>query len=175
MNTIIKALSLVSVLSTFSVSAHAIPDLTCVTGGFPTTSFILETKDEKTDLRVYNHNGAKYAPVYSGTVTPSDIDYIKKSGEFFTRIGDAFVIHFEKDECTISEDKYFRCSLKNPQEISGLKIKSVYLSTSESVDKIPDFEFTRTNVRLSLIEENPQTEYKLEMSYYDNDCAIIRK
>ncbi len=163
---------------TFSVfvissTALALPSLICITGDFPTTSFFLDETQDNIELRVINHNGAKYAPVYSGIVTPSDIDHIKKSGEFFDKIGDFFTIKFAKKDCRIEEDKFYTCVLSAESEISGTKIKSVYFSTSESVDKIPDFEFTRKNVRLSLREHAEDIlEYRLEMSYYGNDCAI---
>ena len=53
------------------------------------------------------------------------------------------------------------------------KIEKAYFTTSESVDKIPEFEFVRTNVRLYLTEGTQ--EYKLEMSYYNDDCRIIKQ
>lgn len=171
----ITRLVLSLVVLVLSTKAYALPNLKCITGGFPTTSFLLEENKDNIELKVINHNGAKYAPVYSGIATPSDIDFIKKSGEFFNKTGDFFSIKFAKENCRIEEDKFYTCVIKEESEISGIKINTVYFTTSESVDKIPGFEFTRTNVRLSLREHaSDMLEYKLEMSYYDQDCQIIK-
>lgn len=152
--------------------ALALPNLKCINGGFPTTSFLLTQQQQQNELLVINHNGAKYAPVYSGIVTPSDVDFIKRSEAFFAKIGDRFAIPYKTENCRLDEKKYLTCSLKQVVEISGLKIESAYFTTSESVDKIPDFEFVRTNVRLSLREVGSSEDYKLEMSYYGEDCQL---
>lgn len=157
----------------FSSLSYAVPKLKCITGGLPTTSFILSESAEKTELLVVNHNGARYAPVYSGIATPNDVDLINKSGEFFKKIGDRFTLKFDKERCRIEEDKFYTCSLREASDVNGVKIEKAYFTTSESIDKIPDFEFVRTNVRLYLTHDHD--EYKLEMSYYNDDCQIIKE
>ena len=160
----------------FTPFLQALPELKCISGGFPTTSFLLSEKADHVELRVINHNGAKYAPVYNGNATPSDIGHIQKSGDFFEKLGDFFTIKFEKKNCRFEEDKFFTCFLNEESTISGTRINTIYFSTSESTDRIVGFEFNKKNVRLSL-RENQQDflEYRLEMSYYDNDCEINRK
>ena len=160
----------------FSSLLQALPDLKCITGGFPSTSFLLSEKSDHVELRVINHNGAKYAPVYNGNATPSDIEHIKKSGDFFEKLGDFFTIKFEKKNCRFEEDRFFTCFLNDESDISGTKIHTIYFSTSESTDRIVGYEFNKKNVRLSL-RENQQDflEYRLEMAYFDGDCEISRK
>lgn len=154
----------------------ALPGLKCITGSFPSTSFLLSEQSDHIELRVINHNGAKYAPVYNGNATPSDIEHIKKSGEFFEKLGDFFTINFEKKNCRFEEDRFFTCFVNDESDISGTKISTIYFSTSESTDRIVGYEFNKKNVRLSL-REKPQDflEFRLEMSYYENDCEITRK
>lgn len=155
---------------------QALPGLKCITGGFPSTSFLLSEESDHVELRVINHNGSKYAPVYNGNATPSDVEHIKKSGDFFEKLGDFFTIKFEKKNCRFEEDRFFTCFLNDESDISGTKIHTIYFSTSESTDRIVGFEFNKKNVRLSL-REKPQDflEYRLEMSYYDGDCEITGK
>lgn len=160
----------------FTSFLQALPDLKCITGGFPTTSFLLSEKADHVELRVINHNGAKYAPVFNGNATPSDIGQIQKSGDFFEKLGDVFTIKFEKKNCRFEEDTFFSCFQNEDSSVSGTKISTIYFSTSESTERIVGNEFNKKNVRLSL-RENPQDflEHRLEMSYYDGDCEISRK
>ncbi len=160
----------------FNIRAFALPDLKCITDGFPTTSFLLTEKTDHIELRVINHGGPLYAPVYNGNATPSDIDHIKKSGEFFGKLGDFFTVKFDKDKCRIEEGNFFTCVIRDESEISGVKVRSVYFTTTESIDKIPDYEFARKNVRLTIRENYSDIlEYRLEMAFYGNDCEITKK
>lgn len=149
-----------------------LPSLKCISA-LPTTSFLLTEGEKSIQLRVINHNGAQFAPVYSGIVTPNDMDHVKKSGEFFNKIGDDFVINFEKNNCRLEEDKFFTCFINDESVISETKIHNIYFTTSESTDRIPNYEFTRTNVRLSIREKKEDIlDYRLEMSYYFDECLI---
>lgn len=163
-----------STLFLLSLQAWSLTGLKCITSGLPTTSFVLEEKTDSMQLRVIHHNGTKYAPVFAGIITPSDLSLIQKSSDFWTRLGDNLKIHFKKEKCRLEENKFFTCSLPGVSDLNGEKVESLYFTTSETVDRIPDFEFVRTTVKL--YARQGTDEYKLEMGYYDNDCKIqLRK
>lgn len=164
-------LAFFSIILFFSFSAYSLPNLKCITSGLPTTSFLLTEKEDHVALTVIHHNGPKYAPVLSGVVTPEDINLIKKSGEFFSKLGERFTVKFSKENCELEENKFFRCSLREPSEIASVKIDQIYFNTSEAVEKIPGFEFVSTHVHASF--RSNYEEFNLEMRYYDQDCKII--
>ncbi len=170
MKIIFKASFTLFFLATPFVFASTLPSLKCVTGGFPTTSFILTAQSENVEVRVINHNGINYAPLYSGLMTINDISYLKRSADFFSKLGDDFTVKFATERCRFEQNKFFTCSQVNAAEFNGVKVDSIYFSTTESVDKIPDFEFNRTNVKISF--RKGDEEYKIEMSYYDNSCEL---
>lgn len=162
-------------VSAFGAVSDVFPSLKCMTE-FPSTSFFLNEGSKSIELRVINHNGSKYAPVISGIITPNDIDFVKKSGDFFQKIGDDFVIHFDKKNCRVEQNKYFTCFINDESVIGETKIHNIYFTTTESVDRTESYEFTRKNVRLSLREKKEDLlDYRLEMSYYFNDCKIETK
>lgn len=151
-------------------AAMAIPKLSCVTG-LPTTSFLLIEKENSVELTTIHHNGTQYAPIYNGVVTPSDFNLLKKTADFFEKLGDRFVINFKKEDCRLEEDKFYTCFLNDEFEVAGVKLKNAYFTTSESIDRIPDFEFKNTKVNLYLRLNNVE-EYKLSMNYYMDDCKM---
>lgn len=164
-----KIIFLFFLLALKTLTANAsIPSMKCITSGLPTTSFIVNVKDTTVEVRAVNHNGSQFAPVYSGLMTLNDIKYVERSGDFFTKIGSDITIVFSKNKCRFEEDKFYTCSRREKFEINGVSIDGVSFYTTESVDRIPEFEFLRKNVKLSFRSTNE--DYNLEMHYYDYDA-----
>lgn len=160
----------ITLLLLTSSTSWSLPNLKCITSGFPTTSFLVSDNGPIVEVRVVNHNGLKYAPLYNGLMTLNDIDYLKRTAEFFSKIGDDFTVSFKKEKCKFVENKFYSCSKPEKFEIGSVTADAVYFSTTETVDKIPDFEFTKTNAKISFRKNNE--DYNLEMSYYYNGCEL---
>lgn len=104
--------------------------LTCVTE-FPTTSFLIEQKGEEVVARVIHHNGMKYQPLWSSTITPNDLSMLEERASVMNKLSTDMSFRWPRKNCVKHGEFRFECfGTSDVQTINGLKVEPYALYTS---------------------------------------------
>lgn len=146
-------------------------NMSCVTE-FPSTSFFVRQYDKEVKVRVIHHNGVKFAPIWSGLITPHDISTITEAADSVAKLGDEFEITWKRDACNADSEMFFQCvgQAQDFTTATGEKVHpwaiSVYDVTENSI--YGEFKKKSISLRFNVDEKSNQ----ITMDYYPKDCFI---
>lgn len=161
---------LLSLLISLPAMAEEEVRVSCVTE-FPTTTYQILEDEEQFHLVVLHHNGTKYLPLFSGTITPNDIPMLQERAEQMQKMGTYNKIPFKKEECK-NKGLYWRCAAERKIQLGELEVDRVIFWMSKMEVKYDDeFEWSSTETLLSLKMGSKHLD--MRYSYFGNDCRAL--
>lgn len=159
------AFGLVLVFPTLASAAKI--RMLCITE-FPTTSYQITEEAEEFVLLTYHHNGTKYLPLYSGTITPNDLPMLAQRAEQLQKMGSVSYISFKKSECS-NKGIYWKCSRKSPVKVGQLDVERVFFMMGKMEKKYEDYEWETVETYLSLKVDGK--DLPINYSFMRADCS----
>ena len=161
--------SLALLLSLSATAAEPVK-LTCITE-LPSTSFIVETKDDKVSMRVIHHHGAKYAPISTGLVTNADLTQLKNRAEIITALGDSFSVDWERSNCHFHDVGGLpSCTNGSARQVGKLKIEGFGFISFAVKTHLWDYVFNEINIRFYFTSNGQR--YEMPMTFQASECQL---
>lgn len=144
----------------------------CLTGAMLTTSYsLLESNSGDFELHAIHHNGVKYAPIHSGTITSSDFNYLKKKSKVIINMGESFIVKFNKNECQFKPEHTI-CHTNRSITVGKESLSSFGFSLFKETLNNPYGEFSNWNFRTYMNSKKNPVVYHQTMDYQPNDCIF---
>lgn len=126
-----KRLIVATIALLHTPSALAAPfELYCVTE-IPSTSFLIKEHDGKLEARVIHHSGAKYAVMFSGMITPMDLETLKPRAKTTEKLPADATFFWPLENCKFHENMRFECFGTNDvKTIGGVKLEPFSLDSA---------------------------------------------
>lgn len=170
----IQAGLLLAILLSYSGPLLADPadknlDLICATE-ILTTSFVILQKDDSVDVELIHHNGAQYAPFWSGLITPNDIATISEKAQAVKDLGDDWHLQFKRSSCKATSETLFSCVGGSEEfQAGGKKIRPWLLHVSLVGEVDVNGSYAHKNVTLGY--ELDEKSHQITMNYQKNECV----
>ena len=147
--------------------------LRCMTG-MPTTSFVVYTQDDSVKMNLIHHNGPRYMPIFTGTVTPSDFDYLQDKAALLTQIPENITVEWKRSDCKVGDAGIYECTRGGILQLGSLKISSPAFYTSRTTRRSLSATVEEMNVKFSFIVYSGSFGYihDIKMNYNLNDCLF---
>jgi len=143
-------------------------NFTCVTE-LPTTSYVFALKGDKYVLDVLHHIGVEHAPIYSGLLTLSTLEYLQTRIANVKQLGTRFSFEFETSECIRLDKNRITCFKNGAAKLGPLAVKDVYFNVYENSNSSTYGVFKDVSVSLEY-RQNRET-YRMPMTFPDGDCS----
>lgn len=169
----IKIMLALTFFSSITLAAELPVQLRCITP-LPTTSFIVDTQNDKVRMSLVHHNGSKYMPIFTGTITPSDFPYLQDKAALLTRIPENITVEWNRSDCKTGEAGIFECTRGGDLQLGDLKVSSPAFLTSRSTRRTVGMTVERVSVKFSFIVYNGSFGYfhDIQMDYNLDDCVF---
>lgn len=173
------SLFLIAMVCTLSAaSAQAGPQSTatlmsCMTNP-PTTSYQMLAVEDGFELHVFHHNGTKYMPIHSGTITPNDFELLKKRADYLQQMGSSAKIFFKTSECK-NEGPVWKCFSKRSLKLRDLQAEGVSFHMVPRQTSTNNYTFHSMDTFLSFRQKEGHIQYDITSSYsFDKRDCIER-
>lgn len=150
--------------------------LSCMTGFATTTTMFEKTSSGGYRLQIFHHNGEKWGPIHKGVITTNDLPTLEKKALQLLKLGQAYEVYYEANECRALGASEFVCYHQNAPEgewLGELKIKghSFHVSTESAVSFGQVYENFETRFSVTTNQDLPYTtSYDVVMDYALTDC-----
>lgn len=146
--------------------------MTCITTQ-PTTTYQIYERDEDYKLIIFHHHGVKYMPIYTGTITPNDLDFLQAQASKLQKLGYRSEVFFKKSECDV-KGVLWTCYKKDTVMVGGLKADGVsFMMNKKKTIFAEQYEWTTIETYMSFGEKKGAVMTSIDMrySYSDGDCV----
>ena len=160
-------------LACFARGGEAIIGMICVTE-FPSTSFLVEQKENQVLLQVIHHNGPRYAPLSSALVTANDLEVLKSQAEFIQSLGNQMDLKWKRSGCNADRSDFFQCvGSAEDSVVNQVPIHPWALTVSDVEEKTLWGNFKKKNIalRFSSGQDSAKKDYQVTMDYGEGDCV----
>lgn len=164
-----RKMALMGVVAFFAASAHGRILMTCMTE-FPTTSYQLMETEQGYELTVLHHNGTKYLPLHSGTITPNDLPKLIQRAEELQKMGRLSKILFKKEECSVKEG-IWNCFGQSPAKLGELETQKVSFQMGRFKKDYEGYAWETILTSLSF-RFSREESFSMTYEYYPWECRL---
>lgn len=163
-----------SVLLWAPAMAFAVPQIQfkCLSNP-PTTSFVVETKNDVVTMTMIQSNGSRYMPIFNGTVTPNDFPFLQSEADFLTQVPDNSKFNWASANCKDNGNSVYECWRGSAITLGKLAIDSFLFYTHRMSEKVFDTQVDWYRVTLSLEKDN--RFHDIVMDFSNTDCEFQSK
>ncbi|MBC7743160.1 MAG: hypothetical protein H7061_13250 [Bdellovibrionaceae bacterium] len=145
----------------------------CVTE-YPSTSFLIETTEDKVIATVINHNGQAYAPFWHSLIVTNDFAILRQKSDLVMKLEPTIVTTWNKANCKWYGDKKMAC-IGNAEKVQSNDITvepwALYSSVIKDSSFAGDYEYVEMTLSFYVSDEQNQ----LVMKYPTQDCRLSNK
>ena len=173
-----KIIYLLKLLTAFTFALVTAPfafaadiNAVCYTEVGGTTTFVIETADEKVNFSVINHHGGGYAPFWQSLVVPNDLSVLEKKAEVIRKIDTGFSASWKPTQCKWTGPKKFSCmGATDKVEANGVVIEpwAIYSNVVSESSFAGDYTYVDMTVSFEVDNE----DFNITMRYQEHECTI---
>lgn len=138
----------------------------------PTTTFVVQSDAEYVSLRIYHHNGPKYAPFHSGLLVPQDLKNFSEDAQIVEKMGSLVEAKWKQSQCQRKSEKLINCFGKvNSETPDGMVFQpfALYSSYIQENGIAGKLEYLELNMSYDLQGKS----YQIPMKYLLQDCELL--
>lgn len=137
---------------------------------WPTTTLHASTDNDTIKMDIVHHNGPRSIPVFTGTVTASDLDLLKGDADAIAKLGDHWKFQWKVTDCTQYGAQLLSCGTGSPTKINETDVPSVSFDTRRLTERSFNSVFEHLQVSLWILIDGRTRQVMLD--YDVKDCRI---